>query len=147
MWVDGINSQNHPRHGVSISQGGLYICMHRLIKLNSVNCRLPQTPRSPSVAASHYFDDIFSRSGRPRKDGHRPTVRRSSTSRSIGARSDFAPSVNGDAEEPDTPTAEEDEMTREHVSNYVESQLDRVRRNASMGTYEDEFETQADGEN
>ena len=113
----------------------------------SVNCRLPQTPRSPSVAASHYFDDIFTRSGRPQKNGQRPTIRRSSTSRSIGARSDFASSVNGDAEEPETPTAEEDETAREHVSNYVESQLNRVRNNASMGTYEDEFETQADGGN
>lgn len=39
---------------------------------------------------------------------------------------------------------ERSQAASEHVSNYVESQLERVRRHASMGTYEDEFETQAD---
>jgi hypothetical protein len=67
-------------------------------------------------------------------------VRRSSTSRSIGNRSDFESAFT-----PDTPGAEsvvdEDD---DHVSQYVESQLQRVRSQASMGTYEDEFETTAD---
>jgi hypothetical protein len=35
----------------------------------------------------------------------------------------------------------------EHVSNYVRSQLQRVRSQVSMGAYEDEFETQVDAAN
>lgn len=35
----------------------------------------------------------------------------------------------------------------EHINNYVESQLQRVRSSASIATYEDELETQAEKEN
>ena len=130
----------------------------KIIHDTGINCRLPQTPRSPFAAASHYFDDIFSRRGRG--SGSRPhSVRRSSTTRSIGNRSDFN-SIAGDA----TPGATLDDeyisspasrrgsvpgipqngADEEHISNYVESQLQRVRSSASIATYEDEFETQAD---
>lgn len=55
---------------------------------NSMTCRLPQTPKTPSSGLAHYFDDTFTRSAsahpvRPARS------RRSSTGRSIGARSDF----------------------------------------------------------
>lgn len=75
------------------------------------------------------------------------SIRRSSTSRSIGNRSDFTPSINGDT--PATESVVEDELREggqldDHVSNYVESQMNRVKSQASMGTYEDEFETEAD---
>jgi hypothetical protein len=67
----------------------------------SINCRLPQTPRTPSTAAAHYFDDTFSR-GNLRRKSSVPTTpntpntpsgrpRRSSTSRSIGNRSIYSP--------------------------------------------------------
>lgn len=58
-----------------------------------MNCRLPQTPRSPSAAAAHYFDDVFSRQRRASMGGNRRTnsIARSMTrTRSIGARSDWA---------------------------------------------------------
>lgn len=131
----------------------------------SLNCRLPQTPRSPFAAASHYFDDIFSRSGRP-QSSRRPSVRRSSTNRSIGNRSDFNSTIAGDA----TPSAVlddeyvsspisrrgstaaasqngEDEEEEEHVHNFVASELQRVRSSASIAAYEDELETKAEGQN
>lgn len=62
----------------------------------SINCRLPQTPRTPSTAAAHYFDDVFSQAAKRRPSSRRgstrseaPTMRRSSTSRSIGAHSTY----------------------------------------------------------
>ncbi|KAI9934932.1 hypothetical protein MW887_000553 [Aspergillus wentii] len=121
----------------------------KVIHDTGVNCRLPQTPRSPFAAASHYFDDIFTRSRRPRTSS-RPSVRRSSTSRSIGNRSDFASTFNGYTPGPESAVdGEEDRdlsesQTQEHVNNYVEGQLQRVRSEVSMGAYEDEFGTEAD---
>ena len=62
----------------------------------SINCRLPQTPRTPSTAAAHYFDDVFSQAAKRRPSSRRgstrseaPTMRRSSTSRSLGAYSTY----------------------------------------------------------
>jgi len=58
-----------------------------------MNCRLPQTPRSPTAAAAHYFDDVFSRQRRASMGGSRRpnSIARSMTrTRSIGARSDWA---------------------------------------------------------
>ena len=127
----------------------------------SLNCRLPQTPRSPFAAASHYFDDIFSRTGRP-QSSRRPSVRRSSTTRSIGNRSDFNSTIAGDAtpsavldDEFGSPTSRRGSTfatspngeEEEHVHNYVESQLQRVRSSASIAAYEDELETKADKQN
>ncbi|KAJ5739172.1 hypothetical protein N7533_011956 [Penicillium manginii] len=137
----------------------------KIIHDTGLNCRLPQTPRSPFAAASHYFDDIFSRTGRP-PSSRRPSVRRSSTNRSIGNRSDFNSTIAGDQ----TPAALDDEFTSspisrrgstafggsqngdedeedEHVHNYVESQLQRVRSSASMAAYEDELVTKDDKQN
>ncbi len=70
---------------------------------NRINCRLPQTPRTPSTAAAHYFDDTFSRGNVRRRKSSVPTspnsagddaarLRRSSTSRSIGNHSLYSPS-------------------------------------------------------
>ncbi|KAL9613951.1 MAG: hypothetical protein Q9167_001565 [Letrouitia subvulpina] len=54
----------------------------KMIHDTGANCRLPQTPRTPTAAAAHYFDDTF-----PHWDhggDKEPRLRRSSTSRSIG---------------------------------------------------------------
>ncbi|CAG7947886.1 unnamed protein product [Penicillium nalgiovense] len=133
----------------------------KVIHDTGINCRLPQTPRSPFAAASHYFDDIFSRSGRPR-GSDRPSIRRSSTTRSIGNRSDY---YSGDATPAASTVLDEDDESRgpsragsrrgstaapdnqNHVDHYVESQLQRVRSSASIAAYEDEFETRAEKEN
>jgi hypothetical protein len=64
----------------------------KMIHDTGINCRLPQTPRTPSTAAAHYFDDIMNRGPRRKSSLHstpgpgaRPSrMRRSSTSRSIG---------------------------------------------------------------
>lgn len=72
-----------------------------------INCRLPQTPRTPSTAAAHYFDDTFSRGNLRRRKSSVPTspntpggdaarLRRSSTSRSIGNHSLYSPSSHAD---------------------------------------------------
>ncbi|KAJ9649384.1 hypothetical protein H2199_000159 [Coniosporium tulheliwenetii] len=129
-------------------------------------CHLPSptNPRTPSSAASHYFDDVFTR-GKPRKPAH---LRRSSTSRSIGVRSDWNDSTNGDAngsaieDEDAEPSkskykrtnsigyldadalkrkAEEDQQ----VAHYVSDQLERMKSNDSAMSNMDELEAQLDG--
>ncbi|GAB1313126.1 hypothetical protein MFIFM68171_03336 [Madurella fahalii] len=69
----------------------------RMIHDTGVNCRLPHTPRTPGAGMSHYFDDILHRhlggAHTPRSPMLSPTaprLRRSSTSRSLAARSDFS---------------------------------------------------------
>ena len=68
-----------------------------------MNCRLPQTPRSPAAAASHYFDDTFTRQRRQSMSGtRRNSLARSMTrTRSIGARSDW---TNAGAMTPGAPS-------------------------------------------
>lgn len=72
----------------------------KMIHDTGINCRLPQTPRTPSTAAAHYFDDTMHRRPRRRKSsipstpgpGSRtPRMRRSSTTRSIGNRASGTP--------------------------------------------------------
>ncbi|KAI9681404.1 MAG: hypothetical protein M1817_002687 [Caeruleum heppii] len=123
----------------------------KMIHDTGINCRLPQTPRTPSTAAAHYFDDIFARATKP-SDAAKHHLRRSSTSRSIDARSDFDPSINGDdalsvANSAATPRAE-DPAQREadsHVASYVSNQLEKIRSNDSAAIHqEDELEAQLD---
>lgn len=160
MRLDWFDCKDHSRHWVS--QSNLQPPTRSPLTTHRINCRLPQTPRSPFVAASHYFDDIFSRSGRP-SFSRRPSIRRSSTTRSIGNRSDYNSTIAGDSTPAVASTVLDDEETsrtpsrrgsttnpenEEHISNYVESQLQRVRSSASIATsYEDELETRADKEN
>ncbi|BDD60768.1 hypothetical protein MAP00_005866 [Monascus purpureus] len=126
----------------------------KVIHDTGLNCRLPQTPRSPFTAAAHYFDDIFSRPTRPQSIGSEtPRIRHSSTSRSIGNRSDFGLSPNGveavlDEDEQYSRRGFGDaasEFADEHVNHYIESQVQRVRRQGSIGAYEDEFKAEPDG--
>jgi hypothetical protein len=109
-----------------------------------LNCRLPQTPRSPAAAASHYFDDTFTRQ------------RSMTRTRSIGARSDWdtagartpgAPSTaggdddgdEGDDEAPASEIYKEDpneakgkgESSDDHITKYVQEQLQRLKTNES----------------
>lgn len=139
---------------------------NQILTRSSLNCRIPQTPRSPFAAASHYFDDMFSRSGGRRRDKGRPIIRRSSTNRSIGNRSDFNSTIAGDATPAASTVLDDEDNSRplsrrdsssafpqngdsdEHLHNYVESQLQRIRSSASIAEgYEDELETQADKQN
>lgn len=125
----------------------------------SVNCRLPQTPRTPSTAAAHYFDDIWSKT---KKGGPRP-LRRSSTHRNIGfggasSNGDHTNSDHGEdfdlrrassvgwlSEEDLRKKAEVDSR----VANYVSDQLERMRSNdsANINAIEDEIEATLDGAN
>lgn len=122
-----------------------------LTTFQSINCRLPQTPRSPYTAASHYFDDIFSRSARPHGRGQEaPRIRRSSSSRSqsVSGRSDIGLGTT-------TPGAEaaldeewlddrriRGDIAERHFHDYVEGQVQRVRSN-SVASFEDELESEA----
>ncbi|KAI1418241.1 Six-hairpin glycosidase [Hypoxylon sp. FL1857] len=123
----------------------------RMIHDTGINCRLPQTPRTPSVGMAHYFDDIFHRhvgigsTTRPSKKH----MRRSSTARSISARSDFDASVNG--EEYDVRSVAPDDPEREaqrkeadaHLHQYISEQLERVKSHDDLEGYADgdEYET------
>lgn len=124
---------------------------------NSVNCRLPQTPRTPSVGMAHYFDDVLNRQILPRSPSM-PRIRRSSTARSIGARSDFDAEANGydddgyhstGAASVDLPENPEQQRQKaeadEHMRNYITEQLERVKSEQVAAGYEqgDEFEAQA----
>ncbi|PNP41237.1 hypothetical protein TGAMA5MH_07107 [Trichoderma gamsii] len=126
----------------------------RLIHDTGVSCRLPQTPRTPSVAMAHYFDDIFQRhidTGVPHPGGRRH-LRRSSTARSITARSDFESSVNGDDDarsvtnsvyHDDPERVKEKQEADSHMHRYISDQLRRytgVNEDDSGG---DEYETRA----
>jgi hypothetical protein len=119
-----------------------------------LNCRLPQTPRSPAAAASHYFDDTFTRQRRQSMSGtRRNSLARSMTrTRSIGARSDWdttgartpgAPSTaggddDGDEGDDEAPAGEiykedpnEAKGTDDHITKYVQEQLQRLKTNES----------------
>lgn len=88
---------------------------------------------------AHYFDDIFQRTvgGAPHTNGM-PRIRRSSTARSIGARSDFdAASANGHDDDAHSTTAsifpddagraKEKEEADSHMHQYVTDQLERYK--------------------
>lgn len=64
----------------------------KLIHDSGLNCRLPQTPRTPGAQASHYFDDVFTRGQKT----PRPYGARRASMRSIDARSDFGSVADGD---------------------------------------------------
>lgn len=115
---------------------------------------------------AHYFDDIFHRHvqvGTPRSPSM-PRIRRSSTSRSIGARSDFGSvDMNGDADEDgdDVPTrrvsransvfSNDPDRIREkteadaHLHLYISEQLERVKHERGVDGLGqgDEIEAQA----
>jgi hypothetical protein len=106
---------------------------------------------------AHYFDDTFTRHVNQAKADKSPyhRMRRSSTARSIGARSDFDTSVNGDGPqsignsvEPETVERERERKEADaHTANYVSEQLERVRSNQSADFETgDEFEAQLDGQ-
>ncbi|GAB7342307.1 hypothetical protein MBLNU457_g0539t1 [Dothideomycetes sp. NU457] len=146
--------------------------MAKLIHDTGVTCRLPQTPRTPTAAAAHYFDDVFTRQRRNSQSRKPSTLRRSSTHRSLGMRSDWdsAPvSEHGDDDNTENNTDangangrdekgrrwtifnEDDESKRhresadEHVQNYVQDQLKRLMSPDGNNEFEDEIEAKYDG--
>ncbi|RDL40291.1 Uncharacterized protein BP5553_00270 [Venustampulla echinocandica] len=127
----------------------------RMIHDTGLICRLPQTPRTPSTGMAHYFDDVFTRNaGAPKQK--KPMIRRSSTSRSLGQRSDFESSINGDDEAASVGNSvetETEDRRRErqeadiHTAHYVSEQLQLVRSHESADfNRADEFEAQLDGQ-
>ncbi|KAL8643057.1 MAG: hypothetical protein Q9228_000296 [Teloschistes exilis] len=118
----------------------------KMIHDTGMNCRLPQTPRTPTAAAAHYFDDVFSR---PAKVGdEQPRIRRSSTSRSIGNRGTFVNSAKGDQRSRPHDDVSDHERRKseanEHIVKYVTEAFERIRANDSIGQYDDELETSLD---
>merc|ERR1711881_186738 len=114
--------------------------MAKMIHDTGVNCRLPQTPRTPTTAAAHYFDDIWSKT---RKGGPRP-LRRSSTHRNLGF---GGASSNGDHTHGDEEDLKKKAEVDSRVASYVSDQLERMRSNdsANANAIEDEIETKFDG--
>jgi hypothetical protein len=107
---------------------------------------------------AHYFDDVLHRSvGLNKEKFQKPELRRSSTSRSIGARSDFDDSVNEDDDDimslrrssVSQQHDEEREIKRReadaHMHQYISEQLEKVRSHQEHNGHAlgDEFETQA----
>lgn len=138
-----------------------------------LNCRLPQTPRTPTAAAAHYFDDTFLRQRRQSLSGTsgRPGIARSLTrTRSIGARSDWSDKTGGDDEaigstsnghatpnrtwsiykedgdsKTGLPRPEED--PDDPINRYVQEQLDRIKSNEDRepAEFSEELAAQTDG--
>jgi len=120
----------------------------KLIHDTGVNCRLPQTPRTPSTHASHYFDEIFTKipNSRPK-----PFTGRRASSRSIGFRSDVSDDQSDDwtgvDDNGEDRQAQEREKDDKYVLDYVANQLKRVQTNGSVfddEDEEDEFAVKAD---
>lgn len=101
---------------------------------------------------AHYFDDMFQRSidlGTPRSSGMR-RIRRSSTARSIGARSDFDAAANDDDDDsrsitdsvlPDDPARVLEKAEADsHLHHYISDQLERYKSQNGDFEHEDEFE-------
>jgi hypothetical protein len=136
-----------------------------------MNCRLPQTPRTPAAAATHYFDDVFTRQRRKSLSGtRRNSLARSLTrTRSIGARSDWTnggdktpapPSAAGDDEaatgeerksrqysiykEDPNEAAGKGESSDDHITKYVQEQLQRLKTNES-NEFSEEIAATGDG--
>ena len=137
--------------------------------MSSINCRLPQTPRTPSIGMSHYFDDILHRHvggmqtpKSPMMSPTTPRLRRSSTTRSLVARSDFDTNdLNGYEEEADgsfpvrrgsvaasmfhdPERLKERKEAGEHLHAYISQQLEKVKleQGADSIVDGDEFEAQ-----
>lgn len=102
---------------------------------------------------NHYFDDVFTRHVKHKSEKvARPNMRRSSTARSIAARSDFdVDEVRSIGNSVESENAEREKERREadaHTANYVSEQLERVRshQSAIFDENEDEYEAQLDGQ-
>ncbi|KAF5010258.1 hypothetical protein FDECE_3576 [Fusarium decemcellulare] len=90
----------------------------RMIHDTGITCRLPQTPRTPSVGAAVYFDDT---------DELAPKRHRRSTSPSFGKKA---------IDNNDDETTEVDN----HVAKYVSEQLEKVKIGYPAVNLEDEIE-------
>jgi hypothetical protein len=105
---------------------------------------------------AHYFDDIFKRSvdgTRTPNPGGMPRLRRSSTGRSIGARSDYDDTPTG-ADDDDAQSTtnsvfvESPEETKRrsdadtHMHQYISTRLDQYKKNDAAGPFgeADEYE-------
>ena len=124
----------------------------KMIHDTGVNCRLPQTPRTPSAAANHYFDDIWTRTAKSSGANGRPKMHnRSTTHRSIGRRSSFG--TNGDDDsrsisrlsiQDDEESKKEREEADHHIEKFVTNQLQRVKTHDSASINADEMEATVD---
>ena len=123
----------------------------KMIHDTGMTCRLPHTPHTPRAAAEHYFDDMFTTNGKPKQRHH---LRRSSTSRSIGVRSDWEAADDVDdtgsalrkmsVGYPSAETMQQRAAAEQHVAHYVTDQLQRARHRDAV-VHCDEFETECNG--
>ncbi|KAL8855757.1 MAG: hypothetical protein Q9198_010815, partial [Flavoplaca austrocitrina] len=115
----------------------------KMIHDTGLNYRLPQTPRTPTAAAAHYFDDVFSRSSKAVVE--EPRLRRSSTSRSIGNRNSFYGSIGGDRQhhthDDDDDRARRKSEADDHLARHVTQALERLRTQGEATNCENELET------
>lgn len=143
----------------------------KMIHDTGVNCRLPQTPRTPSATAAHYFDDVFASARRKSIEASQksPKLLRRSSMRSIGNKSDKDLSEPTAKPSQTTPEPAEkkpkveshirgssigylDEAALQrmkeaddHTAHYVSDQLKKIKANGLTVKVHDEFEAQLDG--
>ncbi|KAH8729975.1 Six-hairpin glycosidase-like protein [Ilyonectria robusta] len=129
-WKDQVVFHEHFDGDTGRGLGASHHCgssslIAKMIHDTGVTCRLPHTPRTPSVGLALYFDDIFARSG--------------SSSRSITARAlgDEEKPDGGDGQETDAERAEADA----HIIKFVSEKLEKVKIGDPSEDLEDEIET------
>ncbi|OLL25658.1 hypothetical protein NEOLI_003648 [Neolecta irregularis DAH-3] len=106
----------------------------KLIHDTGLTCRLPKTPKTPTSAANHYFDEVFSHVPRPRH-------RRTGTGRSLGNRSDFDDAMSQYTVVNDDKDKEANDERIEQITQY----LQQMESGGDAMSYEhaDEFEVEA----
>lgn len=113
----------------------------KMIHDTGISCRLPMTPKTPSTAAAHYFDDTFG------KMKQKPHHQRSGTGRSIGNRSD----INEDEDTKSVKTNDGRAMADhteadEHLIGHIGNRLERLQTKGFAEAETDEYAVEGDYE-
>ena len=118
----------------------------KMIHDTGISCRLPMTPKTPSTAAAHYFDDTFGRMSK------KPHHERKGTGRSIGNRSDGDTDVEGDQEGKSvrsvkmTPDGRQADAADEDLIDHIGNRLERLQSTGFAEPESDEYHVEDDYE-
>jgi hypothetical protein len=109
----------------------------KMIHDTGMTCRLPMTPKTPSTAAAHYFDDTFG------KMKQRPHHERRGTGRSIGNRSDIDTEHGDDDEQKSVKTNDGRPLASradEDLIGHISGRLESLQTGEYTGVEGDEIE-------
>ncbi|ORY80784.1 Six-hairpin glycosidase-like protein [Protomyces lactucae-debilis] len=115
----------------------------KMIHDTGMTCRLPMTPRTPSTAAAHYFDDTFG------KMKAKPHHERRGTGRSIGNRSDIDTERDHEEEEESKSIKTNDGRPMENKADedligHISGKLETLQTKGFAGLERDEMVAEGD---